>query len=27
MIDLIIRNATVVNADGRQQVDVAVHDG
>lgn len=27
MIDLIVRNATVVNADGRQQLDVAVHDG
>ncbi|MFN5060579.1 MAG: amidohydrolase family protein, partial [Chloroflexota bacterium] len=27
MIDLIIRNATVVNADGRQQLDVAVHNG
>ena len=27
MLDLIIRNATVVNADGRHQLDVAVRDG
>ena len=27
MLDLVIRNATVVNADGRQRVDIAVHDG
>ncbi|MCE2853925.1 MAG: amidohydrolase family protein [Chloroflexaceae bacterium] len=27
MIDLIIHNATVVNADGRQAVDIAVHQG